>query len=138
MATTSSFDRVPTHTSPWINQRIASEMQQSIQKYRQASPEERQQRVRELEQEWDVERAIEANAAIFSLAGLALALTVDRRWLALPAAVGTFLLQHAVQGWCPPLPVLRRLGFRTAHEIDGERRALQGQRDLAARSVPQS
>jgi hypothetical protein len=30
-----------------------------------------------------------------------------------------------VQGWCPPIPVLRRLGFRTAFEIDQERQALK-------------
>jgi hypothetical protein len=47
--------------------------------------------LRELEEEWDVERAIEANAAVFSLAGLALAVTVDRRWLAFPSLLeGSF------------------------------------------------
>jgi hypothetical protein len=50
---------------------------------------------------------------------------VDRRFLALPAAVLGFLLQHAVQGWCPPVPVLRRLGFRTQTEIEDERHALE-------------
>jgi hypothetical protein len=38
--------------------------------------------------------------------------------------VGTFLLQHALQGWCPPVPILRRLGYRTAREIFEERLAL--------------
>jgi len=46
----------------------------------------------------------------------------------LPAVVGTFLLQHAVQGWCPPLTVFRRLGFRTAGEIARERYALKAMR----------
>ena len=36
-----------------------------------------------------------------------------------------FLLQHALQGWCPPVPILRRQGFRTRHEIDAERQALR-------------
>ena len=53
------------------------------------------------------------------------AATVDRRWLALPAIVTGFLFQHAMQGWCPPLPILRRLGFRTAEEINQERYALK-------------
>ena len=35
-------------------------------------------------------------------------------------------MQHALQGWCPPLPVLRRLGFRTQNEIERERYALEG------------
>lgn len=136
MITASSLERVPTHTASWINERISMETRQSIQKYRQALPEDRERRLRELEQEWDVERAIEANAAVFSLAGLALAVTVNRRWLALPVAVGGFLLQHAIQGWCPPLPFFRRLGFRTPHEIDEERLALQSQQDLAECEAP--
>jgi hypothetical protein len=39
-----------------------------------------------------------------------------------------FLLQHAIQGWCPPVPILRRLGFRTADEINRERYALKALR----------
>lgn len=124
MAFSSSLDRVPRHTDPRINREILEETRRSIERYRSAPPEVKERRYRELVREWDVERAIEANAAIFSLTGLALAITVDRRWLALPVAVGAFLLQHSLQGWCPPLPVLRRLGFRTAHEIDEERFAL--------------
>ncbi|WBK02028.1 hypothetical protein MMG94_05570 [Methylocystis parvus OBBP] len=86
------------------------------------------ERLSELDREWDVERALEANASTVALAGLALGLLGDRRWLAIPVAVAGFLLQHAVQGWCPPLPVLRRLGFRTSHEIDQERYALKALR----------
>jgi hypothetical protein len=33
----------------------------------------------------------------------------NNRWLVLPIAVTGFLLQHAIQGWCPPIPVLWRL-----------------------------
>src|SRR5690625_7806825 len=36
-----------------------------------------------------------------------------------------FLLQHSMQGWCPPLKLLRRSGCRTAREIETERYALQ-------------
>ena len=56
--------------------------------------------------------------------GSGLALLVNRRFALIPLVVGGFLLQHAVQGWCPPVPVLRRLGFRTPNEIDAERFAL--------------
>jgi hypothetical protein len=34
-------------------------------------------------------------------------------------------LNHALRGWCPPVSALRRLGFRTAKEIDEERYALK-------------
>ncbi len=50
---------------------------------------------------------------------------MDRRLFVLPAIVAGFLLQHAVQGWCPPIPIFRRLGIRTASEIDSERYALK-------------
>jgi hypothetical protein len=48
--------------------------------------------------------------------------------LVLPALVMAFLFQHAVQGWCPPVPVLRRLGFRTVYEIEDETQALKALR----------
>src|SRR5213592_3015395 len=49
----------------------------------------------------------------------------DRRFLALPIAVTAFLLQHAVQGWCPPVPFFRKRGVRTMREIGEERFALK-------------
>jgi hypothetical protein len=44
-------------------------------------------------------------------------------------AIWVFLLQHAIQGWCPPLPLLRRLGIRNQREIEAERIALKILRD---------
>src|SRR5205823_697834 len=85
-------------------------------------------RLAELDREWDIERTLEANAATVCLAGLALGATVDKRLFVLPAAVAGFLLQHAVQGWCPPVPLFRRLGVRTQSEIDEERYALKALR----------
>jgi hypothetical protein len=101
-----------------------------------------ERRLAKLEREWDVERALEATAATFVLTGVTLSVTVDRRWLLLPAVVAGFLLQHAVQGWCPPLPVMRAFGFRTAREIETERHALKNGRgdydapDVARRAGP--
>jgi hypothetical protein len=45
--------------------------------------------------------------------------------LALPVVVLGFLLQHAVQGWCPPIALFRRIGIRTRREIDAEKHALR-------------
>ena len=83
------------------------------------------ERIHELEREWDLETALEAKAATMVLLGLALGVAVDRRFLLLPFAAAGFLLQHALQGWCPPLPLLRRLGLRTGAEIDQEILALR-------------
>lgn len=117
--------RVPEHTTEAINQRLHQEMLQRVSRYRHASPEEIDRRLHELDQEWDTERTLEANAATLAFTGCVLAATTDRRWVYLPMVVTAFLFQHAVQGWCPPLPVIRRLGFRTMREIDEERQALK-------------
>ena len=78
--------------------------------------------------------------------GIALSLTRSRRWIILPGVVLSFLLLHAIQGWCPPVPVLRRLGVRTREEIERERLALKaligdfprGVEELAAEAALES
>ena len=89
-------------------------------------------RIRELDRTWDIERALETNASTLVLLLLGLAgWRVGRRhrgWLVPPAIVAGFLLQHGLQGWCPPLPVLRRLGFRSRKELDAELFALNAAR----------
>jgi hypothetical protein len=81
-------------------------------------------RLEQLDREWDADRALAAGAAVAALAGVALGAAVDRRFLALPAAAGGLLL-HALRGWSPAAPVLRRLGYRTGAEINEERHALK-------------
>src|SRR5262245_39432597 len=106
--------RVPNQTDEDINARIRNQTEQNIARYKHAGPTAISRRLAELDAEWDIERTLEANAATASLIGLTLGATVDRRFFALPGIVAAFLLQHALQGWCPPLPVFRRYGFRTA------------------------
>jgi hypothetical protein len=67
-------------------------------------------------------------APTLTLTGLVLGLGVSRKWMLLPIVVQTFFLQHALQGWCPPIPVMRRLGVRTSEEINEERIALKALR----------
>lgn len=123
----STMSRVPEHTAAHVNRQIQERIEDNLA-YFAEHPDEIDGRLEELDREWDIERTLEANAASFSLLGLTLGLTLDRRWLALPVGVAAFLLQHAVQGWCPPVPVFRRLGIRTAGEIDQERYALKALR----------
>lgn len=123
-----TVDRVPRHTSDKANEQIRRQTAANIQQLRHTGPAAIEQRLRELDAEWDIERVLEANAATVALLGITFGATIDRRWFALPAVVATFLLQHAVQGWCPPLPIFRRLGVRTAAEIDRERYALKALR----------
>jgi hypothetical protein len=121
----SSIERVPRSTAPEVNERIRRQTLANLATYRDASDAEINRRLDELKQEWDIERAIEANAASIALIGVILGAFVSPWFLILPAAVCLFLLQQALQGWCPPVPVLRRLGFRTQPEIEAERLALR-------------
>ncbi len=124
---TVTASRVRERTAPEINRRIDDELRERIRFFANM-PQYIDARLKTLDEEWDVERVLEANAATFSLLGLALGSRVDRRFYGFSALVAAFLLQHAVHGWCPPLPVLRRLGFRTAAEIERERYALKALR----------
>lgn len=124
----STFERVPLHTNDQINERIQQKTEQRVSLYGSAGKEAIGQRLRQLDDEWDIERVLEANAASVALAGVLLGATVSRRFFVLPGIVAGFLLQHALQGWCPPVPIFRRLGFRTAGEICTERFALKALR----------
>jgi hypothetical protein len=75
-----------------------------------------------------MERLLETNASALAFTGLVLGLTHSKKWLMVPGIVLPFLFQHAVQGWCPPVPVFRRLGVRTRKEIDREKYALKALR----------
>lgn len=121
----STVERVPRQTAEHVNDRIRRQTDESVARVATAGPGAIDRRLGELEREWDIERTLEANAATAVLVGSALGALVDRRFFVLPAMVAGFLLQHAVQGWCPPLPLFRRSGVRTAAEIGYERYALK-------------
>jgi hypothetical protein len=123
----STVERVPKHTAGPINEQIRRQTEENVARYAD-DPAAIQRRLAELDEEWDIERTLEANASSISLLGLALGATVNRKFFILPGLVAGFLLQHAVQGWCPPITFFRRRGFRTSSEIDYERYALKALR----------
>ena len=131
----STVQRVPRNTAEDVNREIRRRTTESVTRLAHAGPDAIQHRMDELDREWDIERTLEINAATVSLIGLTLGATVSRKWFVLPGLVAAFLLQHAVQGWCPPLPIFRRLGIRTATEIEEERCALRATRS-DSRGVP--
>jgi len=124
MALPSTTSRVERHTSDAANERIRARTEGNVI-YFSEHPHEIDERLRELDQEWDIERTLEANASTIGIASVALGALVSKRWLFLPFAVSGFLLQHALQGWCPPVAVFRRQGVRTMKEINEERLALK-------------
>jgi len=120
-----THDHVRESTAPALNERIEQDMRDRILLYGQKSPQEISQRIRELEQEWDIERWLECNASALAFSGMIFSFVGGRKWLLLPALVLPMLFYHAVSGWCPPVPVLRRYGIRTQREIDAEIYALR-------------
>lgn len=126
-------DRVRAKTAPRVQAAIDERTRNHIRSYA-AQPRPRlAARVASLEREWDVERVLELNASILALTGTVLGATVNKRFFLLTGLVLGFLAQHAISGWCPPLPVLRRLGVRTRAELNQEKYALKALRgDFAA------
>jgi hypothetical protein len=115
--------RVADNTAEQTTERLRREMEARVYYFAQ-TPEQINARLEELDAEWDVERVVAANAAGLSLFGILMGRR-RRRWLVLPFAAAGFLLQYAIRGWCPSVPILRKLGLRTAREINDERHALR-------------
>lgn len=118
-------ERVKLHTNCKNNQSIREETIRNIARYTDRTKEEIETRIKELDREWDIERVLETNAAGIVLLSAILGFTVNKKWFLLTGLVGGFLLQHALQGWCPPLPLFRRIGIRTASEIENEKAILK-------------
>jgi hypothetical protein len=122
------MDRVRAHTAPHVNRRIDEAAEARIRQFEGATEAEISRRIEQLDREWDTERVLETNASALAFMGLVTAMRSNRKWLLVPSVVLPFLFLHAVQGWCPPLPILRRLGIRTRKEIDAEKFALKALR----------
>lgn len=121
-------DRVLRHPPPQWTARIRHATSVRIERAALSGPEAIEERLAELDREWDLNRTAEAAAALTALAGLGLGALVGRRWRALTALAAGFLLQHSLAGWSAPAGLLRRRGVRTAAEIAEERYALKALR----------
>ena len=131
-----SAKRIQFNSPARANEQIENAILESIRYYAH-NKKEIPARIRELEKEWDIERTLMLNASVLALTGTVLAATVNKKWLALPGIVTAFLAQHAIQGWCPPLPLFRSMGFRTRQEIESEKfalKAINGELDEHANS----
>jgi hypothetical protein len=121
-------DRVRAHSDQRQNGRIDAQTLQCLEQHAASDRASIGRHIEAVDREWDVERYLQMNAGLVSLSGLVLGAFVSRRFLILPAAVFGFFLQHATQGWCPPLPVFRKAGVRTRREINREKYALKALR----------
>lgn len=127
-------ERVFLHTDPDQNENIRRKTLKKLIASDGCSKKILAQRISKLGSEWDTERVLEANAAAMALIGTYLGFRRNKSWFLIPGVVGFFLLQHALQGWCPPLPLIRKLGFRTANEIHNEKMVLKIMRGDIPRS----
>src|ERR1043165_5691983 len=91
-------DQVRAATKPTVQQKIDKKIREQIIHFASQPKEVITRRIFELENEWDIERVLEANAAGIGLAGLVWGLRSEERCLALTATVLGFLMLHATQG----------------------------------------
>jgi hypothetical protein len=122
-----AVDRVSLNTSFESNERINEQIERNIAYYAD-HVEEIDNRLEILNREWDIERILETQVATISILSMVFGVFGNRKWLFVPGLIGGFLLNHAIRGWAPPIPVLRRLGVRTQGEIERERYALKALR----------
>lgn len=123
-------DGIRNHTRRSTNERIDHETHAALD--RAGNSRERiEARIADLDHEWDVDRALMLNFAVLGSLTASMMVRSLRRdnrlggWGALFITQMSFLAHHALRRWCPPLPVFRYLGFRTAREIAAERTVLQ-------------
>jgi hypothetical protein len=121
-----SPDRVQKATPSAINAEIENRIWERVAQFANSNTYTISERIKELDSEWDIERWLGVNMACVALSGLAAAVATKKiNWLIVPTVVLGFYLQHSIQGWCPPLPLLRKLRIRTSNEIDLEKYALK-------------
>lgn len=121
----STKSRITMNTPESINGEIERQIEANVNYFKRQDKETIERRILHLEEEWDTERVLELNMAAIALVSSLLGLAVNKKWMYVSGAVSAFMLQHAIQGWCPPLPLIRKLGVRTVDEINLEKQALQ-------------
>jgi hypothetical protein len=124
-SSTQNQDRVKEATPSSINEKIEADTWHRVADYTNRNAAVISARINKLDREWDIERYLGVNMSTLALIGLALAYFVHINWLILPAIILIFFFQHSVQGWCPPLPILRLFKIRTKEEIEQEKYALK-------------
>lgn len=102
-------------------------IKEDIRKYAEQGSEAIDKRIRELDSSWDMERALQLNAAILVLGGILLYRN-NKKWAILSIFATAILAQQAFMGNCGPFKFLRFFGMRSRKEIDKEKFALKALR----------
>ncbi|MDF2951406.1 MAG: hypothetical protein K0S18_989 [Anaerocolumna sp.] len=117
--------RVPIKTCPHSNQMIRNQTIWNLEHYKECSKSEISKRIKQLNKEWDTERILEVSASSLMMFCSMLGLKYSRFWFLITGTVGLSMYQHALTGWCPPVPLIRKIGVRTSEEINLEKTALK-------------
>jgi hypothetical protein len=118
-------NRVRLSTCKNTNDKIVQDTLNNISYYMGKSKEEIEDRIRELDEEWDIDRVFEAKTAGAIIMAAILGSKLNKKWFLMAGMEGIFLLQHALIGWSPSLELLRRMGIRTCGEINYEKKVLK-------------
>ena len=117
--------RVAAYTNPEINIMIRNNTLENLMCMEDVEEAELSRRIRSLNSEWDIERFEEAKAAMCVMGCSLFGIAKNKYWSFLTLVAGVFLLQHALLGWCPSAPLMRKMGIRTAEEINQEKTVLK-------------
>lgn len=116
-------DRIRAMTPYSVNERLDKKTQERLVSIERMGSDAAWKRLEELDREWDIDRALMTFFSTAVFAQLVMARR-NRKWLWGPLIQSPLLFMHSLIGWCPPVSLLRPMGFRTSKEIQAEREAI--------------
>lgn len=125
---TDKMDLVRANTSAEINRRIDRFTEDNIRHYATQPEKVITKRINKLDQEWDVQKLVQAIDSGVGLGSIFLGVLGSKKWWFITMLAAASSGVHAVKGWSPCAIVLRRMLFRTRQEIDREKYALKALR----------
>ncbi len=116
-------DRTRNMTPHSINERLDRKTRERVLTIERMGADAAWKRLEQLDREWDIDRAL---MVLFSTTVFAQLIKAkkNRQWLLGPLIQSPLFFLHSMIGWCPPVSLLRPLGFRTSKEIQAEREAI--------------
>lgn len=117
-------DIIRERTPAFINKEIDAQTLRHLDRYRHASAEEIEERLKMLDRQWDVESVVAMTGAVVSIGGLLLGMR-NRKLLAIPMIAQGLVLSHSLPIPDPVTPIFRAFGLWSRHEIERERHALK-------------
>lgn len=106
---------------------LDEKVKEDIRKYAEQGRDSIDNRIKELDSSWDMERTLQLNAAILVLGGILL-YSNNKKWAILSIFATAILAQQAFMGNCGPFKFMKFFGVRSRKEIDKEKFALKALR----------